>query len=54
MNFDGKKTYAICALALVWAVVGALAGWIEWDQAIPILEVALVGAGLRHGFKTGA
>lgn len=46
---SGKKTYILCALAFVWAIVGLICGWLEVNEAVALLEVSLVGAGLRAG-----
>lgn len=45
---NGLKTYIIALLALVWALAGISFNWIEWNQAIPVIEVALGLAGIRH------
>ena len=47
----GKKTYAVGVVTIVWAVVGAVLGALEPQEALNVLLVALGGMGLRHGMK---
>lgn len=47
--FSGKKTYIVCLLAVLWAVIGGFTDKISWIDASQMIEVALIGAGLRHG-----
>lgn len=51
-KLEGKKTYLLCALTIAWAIVGGLAGWLEWEAAQSMISAALIGAGLRHGVAT--
>ena len=48
----GKKTYIICALTIVWAVVGTLLHQIPADEAINLALAALGGAAMRHGIES--
>lgn len=44
---EGKKTYAVATLAVVWAVAGTVLGYLDPQEAFNIVLAALGGAGLR-------
>lgn len=44
----GKKTYIICALSIVWAIGGAILGYLDPTEALNISLAALGAAGLRN------
>jgi hypothetical protein len=46
--FYGKKTYIAAGLTLIWAVIGGIMGWIEWEVASQLISGALLAAGLRN------
>ena len=45
----GKRTYIVCALGIIWAIVGIIFGWLEEITAINVILASLGGAGLRAG-----
>ncbi len=48
MSFlKGKRTYIICGLGIVWAIVGALLGYLSPQEALNVGLASLGGAGLR-------
>ena len=47
--FHGKKTYIISSVTILWALIGAFAGWLEWDVAGQMITTALMASGIRHG-----
>ena len=49
---SGKKTFLVCIAGLIYGVVGGIAGFVSWDQAILIIEAALIGAGFRDGLRS--
>lgn len=49
MNLNGYKTYALGILAILYAITQWLAGNTDGTAMLQIVEVALVGMGLRHG-----
>lgn len=52
MSFhDGKKTYAVVAAAIIYAVLGVALGQISVDEAVKIILAALGGAAIRHAIK---
>lgn len=50
-KLNGKKTYIVCSLSVVWAIVGFALGLLEIEAAQQFVVTALVGAGLRHGIE---
>ena len=48
---QGKKTYTIGILGLVWAVTGLLMGWIDMATAQELILTSLGLLGLRAGFE---
>lgn len=50
-KFEGKKTYIVAGLTIVWAVVGMYAGWIDMATGQQMIATALTGAGLRNAIK---
>ena len=51
---NGKKTYIICVLMLIYAISAFALGKIDANQAWQIILEALAIAGLRHGFSNTA
>ena len=57
MNFEfleGKKTYLIAVATLMYALGGWVAGYLDFNQVIPLVLGALGLSGLRHGIVTQA
>ena len=57
MNFEfleGKKTYLVALATLSYAVGGYFAGYLSFDQVIPLVLATLGLSGLRHGIVTQA
>jgi len=46
---SGYKTYIACVTAILWALAGYWNGTHDWNVMQQMIEVALIGAGLRHG-----
>ena len=47
----GKKTYAVCVVAILYAIAGIWLGDLEIVHAGEIVLAALGAAGIRHGIK---
>ncbi len=43
----GKKTYIVSGASAIYALIGWHFGWITPETAQQIIQVSLVGAGLR-------
>lgn len=50
---SGKKTFLIAGAMALYALVGALAGWITWEQATQLILNAAALAGLRSAIRKG-
>ena len=46
-KLQGKKTYIVCAVTIVWAAIGSYMGWIDADAAQQMIFGALGMSGLR-------
>jgi len=44
----GKKTYIVCALAIIYALTGVATGNLEITQAVETILAALGAASLRN------
>jgi hypothetical protein len=53
-SIEGKKTYIVAAASLLYAASGWYAGAVSGAEAIQVAQVALMGAFVRHGVRTGA
>lgn len=51
---EGKKTYIVALVSIVYAAAGAFLGYHDWQYAIMVILGALGLAGLRHGVTTRA
>lgn len=51
---NGWKTYAVCAIAIIYAVSGFFTGHLDANAAIEVALAALGAAGLRHGISTSS
>jgi len=49
--FKGKLTYTMAAIAVLWAVIGYLASWIDGDTAATIAWGGLTTFGMRRAIK---
>ncbi len=49
---NGWKTYAVCAVALIYAISGIVSGNLDTATAVNIILAALGGASLRHAVAT--
>ncbi len=45
---SGKLTYILAAAAILWGVLGALAGWTTWGEALPVIWSGLAAFGIRR------
>jgi len=50
-KLNGKKTYIVAVLTIIYAVTGAAIGKIDWNTAVGIILAALGMSGLRHGIS---
>lgn len=48
-TLSGKKTYVVCVLTIIWAVIGLAAGFLGAEEGVTIILAALGGAGVRAG-----
>ena len=48
---DGKKTYGLCALALLWSLVGYYMGWLDSTTAMEMTWASLTGGAFRHAIQ---
>ena len=46
-KLKGKRTYLICALGIVWAILGSALGYMSVEESINVTLAALGAAGLR-------
>lgn len=51
---EGKKTYVVAVATVAYAIGGLVAGYLSFDQVIPLVLAALGLSGLRHGVVTQA
>ena len=51
---EGKKTYVVAVATVMYALGGWVAGYLEFNQIVPLILGALGLSGLRHGIVTGA
>lgn len=49
MEIDGKKTYLVAAIALIYAASGWYLGFLTQQGVMHFLTLGLGLAGLRHG-----
>ena len=52
-KLNGNKTYLVALLTVVWAVVGASLGHLEWSEVPGLLAAAGVLVGLRSAYSKG-
>ena len=48
-QLQGKKTYIICGIGILWAIVGAILGQLSPEESLQIGLTALTAAGIRDG-----
>jgi len=48
MEYKGKKTYIVMVATICYALGGAVAGFLDWGLAIPLILGALGLSGLRN------
>ena len=48
---QGKLSYLLAALAVLWALVGYFAGWVELEQALTVAWGGLAVFGIRRAIK---
>ena len=49
MNFlKGKLTYTMAVVAILWGVVGFLAGWADGETSMAAIWVGLTAFGIRR------
>jgi len=48
---NGKKTYVVSILGIIWSVLGWIFGWVEPTNAVNLIFGFLTAMGLRHGIK---
>lgn len=49
---EGKKTYLAAGAAILGAIAGALAGQLDWGNAVGVIVNAILSITLRHGVIT--
>jgi type IV secretory pathway VirB2 component (pilin) len=47
----GKLTYTLAVVAILWAAVGLIFGWLSQDEALKTIWVALAVFGIRRAIK---
>jgi len=47
----GKLSYILSAIAILWGIVGLIAGWIEAETAITVIYAGLAVFGIRRAIK---
>jgi len=50
-KLSGKKTFIVCAVGVLWAVIGAVLGYLSPEESLNIVLASLGGAGLRAGMS---
>lgn len=48
---DGKKTYMVGGLTILWGILGLFLGQIEYGQAIPVILAGLGVFGFRSAIS---
>lgn len=48
-KLNGYKTYIVCAGSILYALLSVWQKQMDWNAASQMIQVALTGAGLRHG-----
>lgn len=48
---DGKKTYIVAGLTILYAIVGLLIGQLQVSQAIELILAGLGGIGIRSAIS---
>ena len=51
MILDGKKTYILAGVTILYAIFAFLTGNIDGNNAVELIMGALGGAALRNGLK---
>lgn len=55
MNWiNGKKTYIVCALTVLFNIALAWDGKITWDEAVNQSKIAVIGATIRHAISSSS
>lgn len=49
--YEGKLTYTMAALAILWGVVGLSMGWLEEENALQTIWMGLAVFGIRRAIK---
>ena len=44
---QGKKTYIVCALTIIFALLGGFLGFYPWPTVLQMILAALAAAGFR-------
>jgi type IV secretory pathway VirB2 component (pilin) len=47
----GKLTYTLAVVAILWAAVGWIFGWLSQDEALKTIWVALAVFGIRRAIQ---
>lgn len=50
-TLDGKKTYIVAGLTILYAIVGLLIGQLQVSQAIELILAGLGGIGIRSAIS---
>jgi hypothetical protein len=50
---DGWKTFLICFIILMWAIVGLVKHYISEDASMQLIAMAGIGFGLRSAIGNG-
>ena len=48
---QGRLSYALSGLAILWGIVGLIAGWLELEVAITVIYAGLAVFGIRRAIK---
>tara|TARA_Y100000034_G_C6680275_1_gene299019 strand:- start:409 stop:570 length:162 start_codon:yes stop_codon:yes gene_type:complete len=49
--FRGKLTYTVAAIAILWGVLGFLAGWTDGETAMNAIWIGLATFGIRRAVE---
>lgn len=47
----GRLSYFLSVIAVLWGIIGLIAGWIEAEQAIAVIYTGLAIFGIRRAIK---
>lgn len=50
-SINGKKTYIIGAVTILYAVTAYILGKVDGNAAVQLIDTSLLAMGIRHGIK---